>query len=309
VILREMEEVNSNREELVLDYLHACAYQGTSLGYTILGPEENIKSISKSDLQNYIDSNYVASRMVLVGAGGVNHEELVEQAEKHFGSLPTVGTATPELGCRFTGSDIRARDDTEPLAHIAIAVEGVDWNDPDYFPLMCANTVVGSWNRAFGGGHNMASPLARYCTVHQLAHSYMSFHTSYSDTGLWGVYAVCEALKVDDFVYRLQEEWMRLCQGITDADVARAKNQLKASQLFLTDGTTAACDEIGRHMLSHGRRMYAAELDARIEEIDTATVRAAANKYIFDQDPAVVGVGPIEGLTDYNRLRNGMTSF
>lgn len=43
VILREMQEVNNQPEEVVLDYLHATAYQGTSLGYTILGPEENIK--------------------------------------------------------------------------------------------------------------------------------------------------------------------------------------------------------------------------------------------------------------------------
>ena len=39
VILREMEEVNKNQEELVLDHLHATAFQGTGLGRTILGPE------------------------------------------------------------------------------------------------------------------------------------------------------------------------------------------------------------------------------------------------------------------------------
>merc|ERR1719157_506233 len=50
VILREMEEVMSMREEVVFDELHATAYQGTSLGRTILGPEENIASITQEDL-------------------------------------------------------------------------------------------------------------------------------------------------------------------------------------------------------------------------------------------------------------------
>lgn len=27
--------------------------------------------------------------------------------------------------CRYTGSEIRVRDDTIPLAHVAIAVEGI----------------------------------------------------------------------------------------------------------------------------------------------------------------------------------------
>merc|ERR1712238_226558 len=42
VILREMSEVNKQQEELVIDHLHSTAFQGTGLGRTILGSEENI---------------------------------------------------------------------------------------------------------------------------------------------------------------------------------------------------------------------------------------------------------------------------
>lgn len=43
VILREMQEVETNLQEVVFDHLHSIAYQGTPLGRTILGPTENIK--------------------------------------------------------------------------------------------------------------------------------------------------------------------------------------------------------------------------------------------------------------------------
>lgn len=43
VILREMQEVETNLQEVVFDHLHSTAYQGTPLGRTILGPTENIK--------------------------------------------------------------------------------------------------------------------------------------------------------------------------------------------------------------------------------------------------------------------------
>lgn len=43
VILREMQEVETNLQEVVFDHLHSVAYQGTPLGRTILGPTENIK--------------------------------------------------------------------------------------------------------------------------------------------------------------------------------------------------------------------------------------------------------------------------
>ena len=43
VILREMQEVDTQLEEVVFDHLHATAYQGTALGRTILGPTHNVK--------------------------------------------------------------------------------------------------------------------------------------------------------------------------------------------------------------------------------------------------------------------------
>jgi processing peptidase subunit beta len=308
VILREMQEVNDQPEEVVLDYLHATAYQGTSLGYTILGPEENIKSITKADLRSYIDTYYTAPRMVLAASGGVVHEELVEYAEKHFGGLSSELNQPAAIETRYTGSDIRARDDTADAAHIAIAVRGCGHTDPDYYPLMVASSIVGNFDRAFGSGSNSSSELARLSSEQAWAHNYMSFLTSYSDTGLFGVYAVCPGdHSPEDFTWALQQEWIRICTAATESDVTRAKNQLKASLAFANDGTTSICDELGRQMLSHGKRVSAVELDTAISSVTVDAVRQVADKYIYDQCPAVVGVGAVEGLTDYNRIRGSMT--
>ena len=38
-------------EEVIFDMLHECAYIGTPLARTILGPAQNIKSITKEDIQ------------------------------------------------------------------------------------------------------------------------------------------------------------------------------------------------------------------------------------------------------------------
>ena len=70
VILREMEEVDQQVEEVIFDHLHAIAYQGTPLGWTILGPTENIKRISRKDLVDYVSTHYSAPRIVLAAAGG-----------------------------------------------------------------------------------------------------------------------------------------------------------------------------------------------------------------------------------------------
>ncbi|KAK8398881.1 hypothetical protein O3P69_004166 [Scylla paramamosain] len=292
VILREMQEVESNLQEVVFDHLHAVAFQGTPLGRTILGPTKNIKSINRKDLVDYITTHYKAPRIVLAGAGGVDHGSLVKRQKW--------------LPCRFTGAEIRVRDDAMPLAHIAIAVEGAGWAEADNIPLMIANTIIGSWDRTHGGGAHNASNLAQAAVIGNLCHSFQSFNTCYKDTGLWGMYFVCEPLKIDDFMYNLQSEWMRLCTNVTEFEVERAKNILRTNLLLQLDGTTPVCEDIGRQMLCYNRRIPLHELDARIEAVTADVVRDTCYQYIYDKCPAVAAVGPCEALPDYNRIRSSM---
>merc|ERR1711976_794070 len=208
--------------------------------------------------------------------------------------------------CRFTGSEIRVRDDTMPVAHIAIAVEGCGWENGDNIPLMVANTLIGSWDRSHGGGANLASRLASYSAQGNLCHSFQSFNTCYTDTGLWGIYFVCEPMQIDDMVFNIQDEWMRICSSVTDFEVERAKNLLRTNMLLMLDGSTPICEDIGRQMVCYGRRVPLSELEARINSVTAKEVRDVTMRYIYDKCPAVAAVGPCEALPDYNRLRSGM---
>merc|ERR1711963_1293032 len=308
VILREMQEVEMNLQEVVFDHLHAIAYQGTPLGRTILGPTKNIKSLTRDDLVNYIGTHYKGPRMVLAGAGGVKHDELCKLAEQHFGKIGTTYDADIPIDapCRYTGSDVRVRDDDMPFAHIAFAVEGCGWTNPDNIPLMIANTMIGSWDRSMGGGANNASRLAQYCADKSFCNSFQSFNTCYKDTGLWGVYFVTDKMNQENMIFNVQQEWMRMCNAITDFEVDRAKNLLKTNMLLQLDGTTPVCEDIGRQMLCYGRRIPQHELEARIDAVNAQLVRDTCYKYIYDRCPVIAAVGPIENLPDYNRIRSGM---
>ena len=188
MILRESEEVEKQLDEVVFDHLHATAYQHQPLGRTILGPRQNILDITRTELTGYIKDNYTADRMVLVGAGGIPHEQLVELAEKNFSGLPTTSSQNSayllsKQKPQFIGSDLRVRDDTIPAAHIAIAVEGVSWDDPDYFTALVTQAIVGNYDKAMGSAPHQGSKLSGFVHSNDLANSFMSFSTSYSDTG------------------------------------------------------------------------------------------------------------------------------
>ena len=90
--IRKMAKVNKQ-----LDHFHSAAFQGTGLGRTILGSEENIRLLSRDDLSKYIDTHYTQLHMVIAGAGAIDHDELCAIAGEGFGSLPTTPNDSLEV--------------------------------------------------------------------------------------------------------------------------------------------------------------------------------------------------------------------
>ena len=132
--------MNKQYEEVILDELHSTAFMGTGLGRTILGPDENIKNLTRDDLQSYIKTHYTANRyvnykqfliveeaiirnykhffifvrFVIAAAGAVDHSQLVDLTQQHFGGLSAT-SADPLFKFEpavFTGSDKRIRYDS-----------------------------------------------------------------------------------------------------------------------------------------------------------------------------------------------------
>lgn len=113
--------------------------------------------------------------------------------------------------------------------------------------------------------------------------------------------------QLDDLVHFTLREWTRLTSNVGSAEVERAKAQLKASILLSLDGTTAVAEDIGRQIITTGRRLSAEDVERAIGQITEKDIMDFANRKIWDQDIAISAVGSIEGVFDYQRIRNDMS--
>ncbi|KAL6757633.1 ubiquinol:cytochrome c oxidoreductase 50 kDa core 1 subunit [Haematococcus lacustris] len=309
VILREMEEVNKQTSELVFDHLHATAFQFSPLGRTILGPVENIKSINRDQLVSYMKTHYRGPRMVLAAAGAVNHAELVKLATDAFGGIPdedvstSVRTLVAKDPSKFTGSYVHDRFPDATECALAVAFKGASWTDPDSIPLMVIQTMLGGWDKSSTTGKHASSKMTQTVAIENLADAYMAFNTNYHDTGLFGVYGVTDRDRCEDFAWTIMNEMTRTCYEVSEAELGRAKNQLKSSLMFFQDSTHHVAESIGRELLVYGRRLPKAELFARIDAVDAATIKAVADRFIYDQDMAIASVGDVQFMPDYNFFR------
>jgi mitochondrial-processing peptidase subunit beta len=172
--------------------------------------------------------------------------------------------------------------------NVAIAVEGVGWSSPDYFPMMVMQSIFGNWDRSLGASHLLSSRLSHLLAENNLANSFMSFSTSYSDTGLWGIYLVSENLmNLDDLVHNTLKEWTRMSIAPTPVEVERAKSQLKAGLLLSLDGTTAIAEDIGRQIVTSGRRMSPQQIEQAVDAVSVDDIKRVAQKYLWDKDVSV----------------------
>lgn len=301
----DVDALERNPSQMVLEHLNASAFQGYSLGLPTLGTHDSIPDIEKTDSVRFLQKNLLGSNTVIAASGNFEHEALVEALDKEFqladGPKPTRAPAS------FLGSEVRMRDDTIPRAFISIAAQGEGLNSPGYYVAKVGAAVFGSFDQDSAIAKFTSPKLASIVQEYHIVDRYYHFSQSYSDTGLWGFNAEISNLGlIDDFVHFALKQWNRLSISVTDAEVARAKAQVKTELLAQLDSSSAVVHDIASKVLLNGYRASISQALESVDSITTADVRAWASAALWDKDIVVAGTGSIEGLLDYNRARNDM---
>lgn len=166
--------------------------------------------------------------------------------------------------------------------------------------------------RAYLGGYHKCQGITKHHinvlaqAAGEFCEAYKAFNINYMDSGLWGVHFLAEPLKQEDMLFCIQDQWMRLCTSVTKGDIDRAKHELKAELLYKWETNRGACNDLSRWILYNGFSPQIGDLIYDIDKITAEDVRKVCMRYIYDKCPTVAGVGPTEGLPEYNRIRAGM---
>ena len=291
VILQEIGQAQDTPDDIIYDLFQECAYPDQPMGQPVLGRSEIVKQLDRDSVAGYMHSTYAAPGMLLVAAGNVSHDALVAAAERSFAALTAHSAAATEPA-RYVGGDWREERELEQV-HVLLGFPGFAFADRDYYAASILST-------ALGGG--MSSRLFQEIREKRgLVYSIYSFSHSYSDGGLFGIYAGTGEDEASELMPALTAETRRLEAGLEPAELERARAQLKAGLLMSLEGTTARCEQQANHMLVFGRPLDPAELVRHIDAVDEDSVIRVARR-LAAAAPTLTALGPIGRIEGYDRL-------
>ena len=223
VILQEIGQVQDTPDDLVFDLFQETAYPGQSLGRSILGPAEIVAALPRTALIDYMAHHYGPEHLVLAAAGKVEHERLVELAERLFRDLPAPAPHRPD-DARYEGGERREERELEQ-AHLLLGLPAFSYMDDDFYALQVLSTML-------GGG--MSSRLFQEVRENRgLAYSVFSFASCYDDTGVLGIYAGTGEKETAELVPVVCDEFLKL---IDAARRGRARPRARPAQGEPDDG-------------------------------------------------------------------------
>lgn len=246
VILEEIGMYEDSPEELVHDILSETVWEGSAIGYPILGTRRSLRGINREVITEYMKERYTPGSMVISVAGNFEETKLEEMLETWFNHQISGDESEHNVESVDFRSEINVREKDTEQVHICIGFEGIKNGDDALYPLLAVNNI-------FGGG--MSSRLFQKIREKKgLVYSIYSYPTIYNDAGLFTIYAGMkpENLKeVTNLIY--DEVRLILKKGITEQEFEKSKEQLKGSYILGLESTSSRMSSIGKSELLLGK--------------------------------------------------------
>lgn len=296
VILQEIGQALDTPDDVIFDWLQEESYRDQALGRTILGPAERIRAFSRDDLQSFVGQHYGPGQMILSAAGAVDHDALVRLAEAQFGHMVARPLLQPDLA-RFTGGEARRDKDLEQ-AHFALAFESPGYKDDEIYTAQI-------YASAMGGG--MSSRLFQEVREKRgLCYTIFAQAGAYADTGSTTIYAGTSGDQLGELAHITIDEMKRAAEDMSEAEVARARAQMKAGMLMGLESPSNRAERLARLVQIWGKVPSLEDTVARIDAVTVADVRQMAEQLAVQAPAALALYGPVAeapGLGDLQERR------
>jgi predicted Zn-dependent peptidase len=292
VILQEIAMTNDTPDDIIFDYFQETAYPKQALGRSILGPTKNIKKFGREHFVDYISSQYNYQNMAVVAAGNIKQSDLIKWSKKYFNQLSSNKIKEVELA-NYLGGDFRKEKKLEQI-NLVMGFKGFGVLHKNYHASQILAMIL-------GGG--MSSRLFQEVRENRgLAYSIYAFNYAHKDSGLFGIYGGTTPEKTSELIFSTKEEIKKICEKISDKELARVRTQFEASLLMAKESTSGRMQRLGGEILTHNRLILDEEFLQKIHAVKKSDVVKVANEIFSDSNSTFAAIGKIKEAMEVKKF-------
>ncbi len=268
VICEEIKMVKDTPDDDVYDTISELVAGGNPLGRSILGTPESLAGIDRSRLVDYRDQMYARDSIVVAVAGNFDEEAIETIFEDRLTSLRDKKPKKEiQLKPYQQSFNVKVRDIEQ--THICLATPGIALDDPRYYAFVLLNSI-------FGG--SMSSRLFQNIREQKgLAYSVCSMNLFSSYWGFFSIYAGVSPEKAEEALDAIHYELDTLREsGVTEEELAMAKEQMKSSYIFGLESVNSRMFSIGKNKLLLDRVYAEEEVLSSFDRVTREDIREVA---------------------------------
>ncbi|XP_056285521.1 cytochrome b-c1 complex subunit 2, mitochondrial [Pseudoliparis swirei] len=260
----------------VIEGLHAAAYKN-ALCNSLYCPDHMVGKIQSGHLHQFVENNFTSSRMALVGLG-VDHTMLTQVGEQFLNIRSGAGTTGAEA--QYRGGEIRLPG-ADGLLHSAVVSQAAAAGTGEAMVFSVLQHLLGAGLQVKRGSGTTSKLVQGVAQATADPFDVSAFNSSYSDSGLFGVYIISQPAAAGDVIKAALAEVKAVADGgVTAADLTRAKAQLKGQFLMSLETSEGLLESIGTQALAEGSYCSGEEVSKNIDNVSLTDVSNAANKFV-----------------------------
>lgn len=300
VIIEEMKMTDDSPEELLGEMFSREFFPGSGLGRSIVGTPESVIRFDRELTCRYHASNFNQSNLVVVAAGNVEHDQVIDQVKTAFGTHLAQSNdyrRLDEVESPSTAAPIRIHQKADlEQAHLLIGFPFVSGTDKRRYAADLLTNVL-------GGG--VSSRLWQKIREDRgLAYSVGASNVTYRDCGVFSIFAGTSPEQVGEVVDIAVEELRKVfAKGITESELELAKDLARASILMSLEDSAARAAALAQSEMTYGRQIPVEETLSNVDAVTLDDANAIAHEFFKTGSIAFAAIGDLDHLTvDRERL-------
>jgi predicted Zn-dependent peptidase len=283
VIIEEINMYEDSPDEQVHDVFSQTILAGHSLGRPILGQLQTVTGLAPATIRQFYRAKYHPSNMVIALAGNLKAEEVFARLEGYSGFEAAETMREEDIVPRVNQGINLVSKETEQV-QICIGVPSISYHDEQRYTQNIMNSIL-------GGG--ISSRL--FQTIREekgLAYSIYSYPATFKDVGTYAIYVGTSPNKIGEFFTILKEQLTRFVEeGVTEEEVKRAQNQIKASLYMGMESIMARMNRLGKAELYYGQVPSLEQMIEKVFMVTPLMVKEFAQKTLGSGKFSLASIG------------------